>query len=106
MVMCVNLSSFASIRDSERGRTATWWQLHRDPTHCGANMITHGTHLQGISVEQIAKVWGVSRDEAFARLHGDEPGPAIEAAALLEPTPARSSRVSRPAATLRQPLAS
>jgi hypothetical protein len=26
----------------------------------------------GISVEQIAQVWGISRHEAFARLAGDE----------------------------------
>lgn len=69
-------------------------------------MITHGTHPHGISVEQIAQVWGVSRDEAFARLHGDEPGPAIDPGEHAEPAQAVSSRVSWAAPMGRQPLAS
>ena len=53
-------------------------------------MITHGTRSQspevrkavrveldwtppsGMSVALVAQFWGVSRDEAFQRLHGDE----------------------------------
>ena len=53
-------------------------------------MITHGTHSHstevrrahrseldwtppsGMSVALVAQFWGVSRDEAFLRLHGDE----------------------------------
>jgi hypothetical protein len=68
-------------------------------------MITHGTG-HGISVEQIAKVWGVSRDEAFARLHGDEPEPSHELPEQEAPAQATSSRVSWAAGMARQALAS
>ena len=64
-------------------------------------MITHGTFRRtlfeirktgrvesdwtppfGLTVAQVAQAWGMSRDEAFSRLHGDEA--AIEAPALFE----------------------
>jgi hypothetical protein len=59
-------------------------------------MITHGTHPHstevrkarrveldgtppsGMSVALVAQFWGMSRDEAFQRLHGDEQAIDVE----------------------------